>query len=96
MISVPYGARIEVDGKKIGKAPLLYYDRSSLPGRSFQLKATFPNGKIIEKKASVKICPTPANLIMDSLLAGFAFGFCLKDEYIFDLTENSTTPSPKK
>lgn len=89
LISVPAGAKISVDGKPIGEAPLLFNESSGRPGRSFKFKAELPGFPPQEREESVRICPTAANLIMDAFVVGFFYGFCLRDEYIFDLTEKN-------
>ena len=84
IISVPEGAEISVDDQKLGQAPVLYEERSSYPGRKYQLKAELSGKQAIIKKEKVRICSTPANILLDIVLIGFAFGFCLEDEYTFD------------
>jgi len=86
IISVPSDARVWIDGELLGKAPLVYRERSGSPGRSFKIRAELPGRPPIERTETVRICPTPANLLLDSLLVGFPFGFCLRDEYVLDFT----------
>lgn len=89
MISIPEGAVIKVDGNNLGRAPLLYHERSGLPGKSHELRAELSGHQPIVRRESRRVCPTAANLIMDSFLVGFAYGFCLRDEYVFDFTQTS-------
>lgn len=93
MISVPAGAEIFVDGKKVGTAPMNFHQGSGTVGRSYQITAKMPDGRESKLKESVKICPTSANMILDSFLVGFLWGFCLRDEYVFDFTGAATQPS---
>ena len=86
MISVPAGAKIWVNDEYLGEAPVLYRERSRLPGRTVSIRAQFPGKKPLVRRETVRICPTPGNLILDSLLVGFAVGFCLKDEYVLDFS----------
>jgi hypothetical protein len=87
VISVPEGANISINGQNLGQAPLLYRERSGPPGRARVIKAELAGHAPMIRKETVRICPTPANLIADSLFAGFFWGFCMRDEYIVDFTQ---------
>ncbi len=87
LISVPAGATFYVDGRKVGPGPLIFKQRSGIPGRSYSIRAELPGYAPLTLTEPVRICPTPANLIMDAVVVGFAFGFCLKDEYVVDFTK---------
>ena len=89
LISVPSGAKVYVNGKEVGETPMLYRDRSGVMARKIEMKAELPGRNPVVRKESVHICPTPGNLIMDTLVAGFFFGFCLQDEYVFDFTAST-------
>ena len=95
IISVPDGATVSINGKVVGTAPLIYQERSGPPGISKEIKVELAGHSPVIKKESKKICPTPGNLLLDSLGIGFFFGFCLRDEYILDLTEAKGTQTPQ-
>src|SRR5690242_9196663 len=57
MISVPAGAEIFVDGKKVGTAPMNFHQNSGTLGRSYQITAKMPDGRENKLKEGVKICP---------------------------------------
>lgn len=86
MISVPPGAKITVDEQSEGKAPFLYHEKSGAPTRTFKIKAELPGYPTMVKEETVRVCTTPGNLVLDSYVVGFLFGFCLRDEYVFDFT----------
>lgn len=86
VISIPSDAKVWIDGEAVGAAPLVYRERSGSPGRSVKIRAELPGWPPIERTETVRICPTPANLLLDSFLVGFPFGFCLRDEYVLDFT----------
>jgi hypothetical protein len=92
IVTVPSGAKVKVDGKVIGKSPVIYQERSSYPFRRKRIEVELKGyGKrVYEEK--VRVCSTPGNLIMDSLVVGWFFGFCLADRYTFDFTQ----PQKKK
>jgi len=94
LITVPEGAEVTINGKSMGKGPILLTERSGAPGRAYVLSAELAGYSKVTRRESVKICPTPANLILDSFAFGFLFGFCMRDEYVLDLT--ATNEAPKK
>jgi hypothetical protein len=94
IISVPEGATIAVDGKSLGVAPILYQERSGPPGWTTVVQAQLQGYGSIARREPHKICPTSANLLLDSLGVGFLFGFCMRDEYVYDFTVASAPAVP--
>lgn len=86
IISVPEGARVAVNGKDLGPAPVLYTERSGFPGGAKEIRLELAGYPSVARKEDYRICPTAGNLILDSFGIGFLFGFCLRDEYVYDLT----------
>ena len=94
LISIPEGADVEVDGKKVGKAPLLYRETTAFFGTQRTLKATLAGGTPIVLKETTHFCVSAANIILDVLLVGLAFATCLDDEYVFDFTRPQAPAPP--
>lgn len=86
-ISIPAGAKVTLDGKPIGPAPALHVERSSPPGFSHVIRAELAGYPPIIVKDSRSLCTSTPNLLLDSIVVGLFFGFCMKDEYILDFTE---------
>jgi hypothetical protein len=86
VITVPEGASVSIDGQPAEKAPFLYKEHSGIPGRSTQFKVELAGYAPITRKESVRLCGTTGNVLLDLFLVGFLFGWCLQDEYVFDLT----------
>lgn len=86
IVTVPPGAEVSVNHKPLGTSPVLYKERSGFFGKKALIQAKWKDGQKAQSVESVKICPTPANLLMDSIFVGLFYGFCLKDEYVLEPT----------
>lgn len=94
ILTVPAGANVTIDGRSVGSSPVLHYERSGWPGDDHTIRAELPGYVAATLKEEARICPTPANLILDSLFGiGLIWGFCMRDEYILELSQTHSSSS---